>query len=687
MDGVSEAFRVLSFFGLILFLIAISGVVFADSISRNGGDFSTDNSIGTINWVNPSGAQYLDNSFATINIIGNSEVTQYLKVTNFGFNIPANAIISGIVVSVDRNESGSTGRVFDNSIKLVNNGVIVGTNKSIGSEWLSESTYVKGAYSFYGGINQDWGQDWNFANINNPNFGVVISARHDGTDDFRNISVNHVMITVYYFIDTTAPQITAPSGIVAEATSLGGAIILFDANATDTESGVKSSSCFPTSGSLFSLGDTIVSCTATDNAGNIGLPYLFNVIIQDTTKPVLILPPDFIVSKDSLNSAVVSFFVSAADSVDPAVIPVCVPVSGSMFSIGTTVVSCDVNDFSGNEATGSFSVAVTNAVPVLDLIGARTVDENNLLTFAISGSDADVVDGNVLVFSVSGLPSGADFNSETNTFSWTPGFNQSGIYYIDFNATDGIDSAGERVMTIVNNVNRAPVVNMIPASSVVVGGVVSFVVSATDSDGDLVIFSTDLNALFSGADFNSETNIFNWNTIGVPIGSYTIVFTVTDGNLSTDANAVIIITTVPAPVLLNSNGGSYSGGSSGGINLIKPNTTGIDTNVPIIAPHTNETVGVGAGNIPVSGVKEIIPLSGGTETIPLSRGIENLIISTLNGGLGGTTNTTKGVTNPFAGVASANGLFAFGSPESSAISGIIIAVALFGAGFFFWKRR
>ena len=49
--------------------------------------------------------------------------------------------------------------------------------------------------------------------------------------------------------------------------------------------------CNPPSGSVFPLGDTIVTCTATDGAGNIGTAR-FTITLQDTTDPVVTVPGD-----------------------------------------------------------------------------------------------------------------------------------------------------------------------------------------------------------------------------------------------------------------------------------------------------------------------------------------------------------------------------------------------------------
>src|SRR5439155_11593900 len=71
-------------------------------------------------------------------------------------------------------------------------------------------------------------------------------------------------------IDKTAPTLTLPGPITAEASSLSGAVVSYTTSAADNAggSGLASSACSPASGSTFALGTTTVSCSAADLAGN-----------------------------------------------------------------------------------------------------------------------------------------------------------------------------------------------------------------------------------------------------------------------------------------------------------------------------------------------------------------------------------------------------------------------------------
>lgn len=89
-------------------------------------------------------------------------------------------------------------------------------------------------------------------------------------------------------VDNTAPILTVPVSMTEEATSSAGKAVTFSPlTATDNYDITPAISCTPASGSLFSIGTTAVSCTATDDAGNTSAAGNFSVTVQDTTAPVI----------------------------------------------------------------------------------------------------------------------------------------------------------------------------------------------------------------------------------------------------------------------------------------------------------------------------------------------------------------------------------------------------------------
>lgn len=88
--------------------------------------------------------------------------------------------------------------------------------------------------------------------------------------------------------------------------------------------------------------------------------------VVDCDPPVLTLPADMTVEATGAGGATVTYTASASDAVDGPITPSCSPASGSLFALGSTVVTCSATDAAGNTATGTFSVTVvdTTAPPV-----------------------------------------------------------------------------------------------------------------------------------------------------------------------------------------------------------------------------------------------------------------------------------------------------------------------------------
>ena len=90
--------------------------------------------------------------------------------------------------------------------------------------------------------------------------------------------------------DTTAPVISGvPADITGvEATSPGGAPVSYTNPTAADPNNVSlpvTVSCSPDSGSIFALGETTITCGATDSRGNSATPETFTVTVQDTIAP------------------------------------------------------------------------------------------------------------------------------------------------------------------------------------------------------------------------------------------------------------------------------------------------------------------------------------------------------------------------------------------------------------------
>jgi len=90
--------------------------------------------------------------------------------------------------------------------------------------------------------------------------------------------------------DTVPPKILTPSDIVVDATHSNGGVARFEVLAIDDVDEIITSHCIPLSGSFFLIGDTIVTCSAFDSAGNAAPQKSFLV----TVRPTSLLIPDWI---------------------------------------------------------------------------------------------------------------------------------------------------------------------------------------------------------------------------------------------------------------------------------------------------------------------------------------------------------------------------------------------------------
>ena len=87
----------------------------------------------------------------------------------------------------------------------------------------------------------------------------------------------------------------------------------------------------------------------------------------------------------------------------------------------------------------------------LNPIGDKIINAGRMLTFTVS---ATTVEGFKPIYSAYNLPEGAAFNNDTGVFSWTPDYNQVGIYEkICFEARAGETVVTEEINITVLSVN------------------------------------------------------------------------------------------------------------------------------------------------------------------------------------------------------------------------------------------
>ena len=250
--------------------------------------------------------------------------------------------------------------------------------------------------------------------------------------------------------DSTPPVVSVPPNMALEATGPTGTIASFTSSAVDDTDGSLPTWDTPASGSVFPLGITTVTASATDAAGNTGSAS-FTVTVLDTTAPVITVPSNITVAATSGSGATVTFTTTANDTVSGSLATNNNPASGSVFPVGTTTVTTSATDAAGNSASSSFTVTVGawNSAPVLAAIGNKSVSQGENLAFTATATDTDVPTQTLTYSLDSGAPAGATIHATTGAFSWTPATSQAaGIYPVTIRVTDNGSPAKNDFETI-----------------------------------------------------------------------------------------------------------------------------------------------------------------------------------------------------------------------------------------------
>lgn len=174
----------------------------ADTGWKSPGTVANDASVGTVAWINMDNVKVSDNNRAYANPLNTDDVSHYLKATNFDFSVPDGALINGILVEIEKTSENSNEGIRDYSIKIVKSDGSLGTvNKKKNDSW---PTMFDEVISQYGASVDLWDESWSASDLNNSNFGVVISA-YNNNDPDSYAYIDHIKIKVYYTITTTSP--------------------------------------------------------------------------------------------------------------------------------------------------------------------------------------------------------------------------------------------------------------------------------------------------------------------------------------------------------------------------------------------------------------------------------------------------------------------------------------------------
>lgn len=317
--------------------------------------------------------------------------------------------------------------------------------------------------------------------------------------------------------DTEAPVFGSLSNIVTNnAAGTCGATVNYTATATDGCGSPVTYTYSKASGTVFSVGVTTVTVTATDVVGNTATRN-FTVTVNDNQAPVFTSVPANITVAAPNNScaATVNYAAAVASDACSAVTLAYSKASGTQFSTGTTTVTVTATDASGNSNTASFTVTVVDTqAPQLTLpanittnVAANTCGAN--VSYFVTASDNC---GGTVNLSYSKV-SGTEFPIGTTTVTVT--------------ARDAAGNTSNGSFTVTVLDNQAPSITA-PANITVAQGSVINLGTPTVSD----------NCGTPAVSNNAPTSY--------PVGVTTITWTAIDaaGNRNT-ASQTVTVTAIP----------------------------------------------------------------------------------------------------------------------------------------------
>jgi len=197
----------------------------------------------------------------------------------------------------------------------------------------------------------------------------ITNVTYEATDLAGNVSSCTFTVEV---LDNELPDITCPADIVVDAVSgdCDAAVNYADPSFSDNCPGatLQLIDGLP-SGSDFPVGTTTITYEAIDLAGN-SAQCSFIITILEDVPPVIDCPSDITVDSDpGLCSAIVSYNEPVGtDNCGGAITSIIEGFpSGSAFPVGTTLVTYQVTDISGNTASCSFDITVVDTeLPQID---------------------------------------------------------------------------------------------------------------------------------------------------------------------------------------------------------------------------------------------------------------------------------------------------------------------------------
>lgn len=188
-------------------LLSLSpGTAWFTSSSANAGTSANNTGVGSIAWGNVGNAAGgLNSTFAQASSTTPSSISNYLRLSNYGFSIPAGATINGVKVTIRAGSAGDslflTGACTSPTanyyrVRLVNESSVVGTADKAADNTLTNN----GVFAdVFGGAADTWSGEATGINWNNSNSGIVVAFQWSASGSSNCTAVvDYVPIEITY---------------------------------------------------------------------------------------------------------------------------------------------------------------------------------------------------------------------------------------------------------------------------------------------------------------------------------------------------------------------------------------------------------------------------------------------------------------------------------------------------------
>ena len=284
---------------------------------------------------------------------------------------------------------------------------------------------------------------------------------------------------------------------------------------------------------LTNLGTNLFVIGITD-ANGFSAQTNLQLVVNLPPPPVILVPANITVQATNLLGNMVFYSVTATDVVDGVIAPTVTPVSGSTFTLGTTLVTATVTDSSGLSSTNTFTVTVVDTN--LPVIASQPVSLTNLIgssaSFSVSASAFSPL-------SYQWWFGASMLSGQTNsTLTVSPvSLSSAGSYYVSVTSLGGTTNSLPATLTVLN---PTPPVITVPSTIVVqatnlAGNVVFFSVTATDT----------VDGVISPVVTPASGSVF-------PLGTNVVTATATDSSaLSATNTFLVIVVDTNLPVIVS----------------------------------------------------------------------------------------------------------------------------------------